>query len=509
MVILPAVFYALQRDLGLSLNDLATMILFQALSQAAAAPFWGVMADRGVMTRKKILIIGSVSQGAVTCIVAFANQLIPMIVLRALNGVLLASLRPVANGVLADVTSEARRGKVYGWIFFALNAGMVVGSLVATPLSTKQVFGMQGWRVAFLLIGGLSMLVGVLVGFLMVEPEREGAHLAEQGNASKGICSELRRLWGYCKMPTFLALVIQGCFGCVPWNAMSFRTLFFQVSGLSDFESSLLQALGQTAGAFGALFGGVLADFVTRRWLPLHGRPLIAQVSVLMGIPIAYLTFMVIPPPSGAFWYYLFLVCLLGFTASWCATGVNLPILSEIVPADNRSAIMAWQTALEGSCAAVLGNAMVGLLAQNVFGYDLASATQNPDSMANSENRAALGKALALTVSLPWILCLFFYTLLHWSYPRDLRRVKRLALDRAEKTFRADRTGQRLSSPSLAATASCVAQLQTACRGKGSTAAIHLTIQVERAHESCQILPGSHVLPPAESEGDNDGGKRA
>ena len=32
------------------------------------------------------------------------------------------------------------------------------------------------------------------------------------------------------------------------------------------------------------------------RWSRYHGRPLVAQFSVLSGIPVAYLTFMVIPP---------------------------------------------------------------------------------------------------------------------------------------------------------------------------------------------------------------------
>jgi len=427
MVLLPSVFCALQRDLGLSLNDLATMTLFQALCQAGAAPFWGVLADRGILTRKRVLILGAVVQGLVTGILAAVDTLIPMILLRSLNGAMLASLRPVGNGVLADVTSESRRGRVYGWIFFALNIGQTVGSLVGTPLSTRDVGGLQGWRVAFLGVGIFSIAVGVMVALLMTEPEREGAKL---GGQQKSILYELQRLWGYCKMPTFLALVLQGCFGCVPWNAMGYRTLFFQVGGLGDFQASLIQALGQLSGAIGALFGGVLADVVTKNCLPLHGRPLVAQISVFMGIPIAFLTFMVLPPASTAFWYYLFLACLLGLTASWCATGVNLPILSEIVPADNRSAVMAWQTALEGSCAAVLGNALVGVLAQNVFGYDLGAATE---AMGNPENQKALGKALTLTVALPWLICLVFYTGLHWSYPRDLRRVQKLAQDEATK----------------------------------------------------------------------------
>lgn len=424
MVLLPAVFYALQTDLHLSLNNLATLSLVQALFQAVAAPLWGVLADRGTFKRKTILITGSVLQGALTILLAGVDTFGPMIALRALCGVMLASLRPVGNGVLADVTSEARRGKVYGWIFFALNAGMVVGSLVGTNLSTKSVYGIQGWRVAFVIMGGLAVLVGILLCICMTEPEREGAKLASQ---YKGVLSELRRLWSYCKMPTFLALVIQGCFGCIPWNAISYRTLFFQVGGLSDFQASFLQAFGQGTAAVGSLLGGILADCVTNRCLRLHGRPLVAQISVLLGIPFAALTFLVIPSPSWAFWYYLLMGCALGSTASWCATGVNLPILSEIVQADNRSAIMAWQTALEGSFAAVLGNAMVGILAQNFFGYDVSKAREDASIMQNSASRDALGKALTLTIVVPWLICLTVYTLLHFTYPMDLRRVQAAA----------------------------------------------------------------------------------
>ena len=52
-----------------------------------------------------------------------------MTLLRALNGALLASLRPVASGIIADVTSEQRRGKVYGVVQFCTNIGLMAGKL--------------------------------------------------------------------------------------------------------------------------------------------------------------------------------------------------------------------------------------------------------------------------------------------------------------------------------------------------------------------------------------------
>merc|ERR1711920_679266 len=117
------------------------------------------------------------------------------------------------------------------------------------------------------------------------------------------------------------------------------------------------------------------------------------------------------PPQESALAYYLTLMVVLGLTATWCGVGVNLPILSQIVRDDRRATIMAWQGSLESSCSAIFGNAMVGFLAQNVFHYD-------PDSAA------ALGKALMLVSFFPWMLCFFCYSLLHWSYPRDLKRLQ-------------------------------------------------------------------------------------
>lgn len=72
-----------------------------------------------------------------------------------------------------------------------------------------------------------------------------------------------------------------------------------------------------------------------------------------------------------SFLFYACLLVLMGLTATWCMVGVNWPILSEIVDPQSRSGIMAWESAMEGAISAVLGNAAVGFLAQNMFGFNL------------------------------------------------------------------------------------------------------------------------------------------
>merc|ERR1719291_1618768 len=142
------------------------------------------------------------------------------------------------------------------------------------------------------------------------------------------------------------------------------------------------------------------------------------------------------PPDGGAFGYYLILMVVLELTATWCGVGVKYPILLQIVKPDRRATIMAWEGTLESSCSAIFGNAMVGFLAQNVFHYDLDNAKAAVGD-GSAESTAALGKALMLVSFFPWVLCFLCYTLLHWSYPRDLRwlqqREQRLAKSSAEK----------------------------------------------------------------------------
>merc|ERR1719491_273413 len=129
------------------------------------------------------------------------------------------------------------------------------------------------------------------------------------------------------------------------------------------------------------------------------------------------------PPEDSAFSYYLFLMISLGLFATWCGVGVNLPILSEIVKDDRRATIMAWEGALESSCSAVFGNAMVGVLAQNVFGYDLNNASKDASGHDPTKTQA-LGHALMLVSFVPWMLCFLSYSLLHCTYERDLKFVR-------------------------------------------------------------------------------------
>merc|ERR1719401_692081 len=102
--LLGASMKALQEDLNLQLMDISYMTMSQLVCTNLAAPFWGILADRGVLRRRTILLVGALGQGLVTILLAFVTDMLPLVFLRALNGALLAALRPISNGIVADMT---------------------------------------------------------------------------------------------------------------------------------------------------------------------------------------------------------------------------------------------------------------------------------------------------------------------------------------------------------------------------------------------------------------------
>lgn len=413
-VLLPSVALALQQDLQLSLTHFAQVSLAQSLCMWAFAPMWGILADRNIFTRKSILICGAGAQGIITMILAGVDSFVPMIALRAANGAMLASLLPTVNGIIADIAAEHELGKLFGWSQLSCIMGSCVGALSATPLSRCVVAGVQGWRFVFLVFGLFSIAVATVAAVLMTEPvSKRSPSKADKAGSKETWCMEARRIWNYFKLPTFAVLVVQGCIGGIGWVALNYQTLFFQVQGLGDIAAAILQAFGYIAFALGNLLGGMIGDHASKK-SPHHGRIFIAQISVVSGIPSAFMIFLAPPPQQFHILWYLTWVILLRMTASWACPGAIWPILSHLADPNARSSIMAWETALERSVNTMLGNMAVACMAQDIFGFRLNSANLHGDV-----DRLALGRTLALCVALPWLVCALLYSFLHWTLPRD------------------------------------------------------------------------------------------
>lgn len=71
-----------------------------------------------------------------------------------------------------------------------------------------------------------------------------------------------------------------------------FNTLYLQLLGFSDFHASLIASLFLAGTAVGSQIGGILGDWAAKR-SPNHGRILVAQFSVGIGVPMSAVVYKV------------------------------------------------------------------------------------------------------------------------------------------------------------------------------------------------------------------------
>ena len=403
--LVPACQFALQRDLGLQLGHFAVLFTVQMVLTNLAAPFWGILADRGTLKRKTILMLGAIGEGVAITIFAFVPNFWVMMFLRGMSGFFLASLRPVCNGLIADLTSDNKRGKIFGRVQSALLVGMFCSLLIAGNVANPYVGNIPGWRFLFAGGGVVAFIVALGLGGFLTEPP----HQLDESAKVKGcaaVRTELCTVLSFLRIPTFCVMIMQGVFGTIPWSVMGNNLLFFKFCGLADWQASILAAEGTVAGVFGNSIGGMIADALARRF-GYHGRPLSAQITVAIGIPMVFLQFYGIPPGEGTFGVYFALIAAFGLLGSWAQSGTNFPILSDIVPASDRSKVMAWECAMENSLANAIGPSMVSSLAF-AFGYKFGAEELSGQSLSSARALGQAGLPPLLTQPWPfWDFCMF------------------------------------------------------------------------------------------------------
>merc|ERR1712151_1393524 len=296
--------------------------------------------------------------------------------------------------------------------------------------------GFIGWQYSFIVTGVVVMAFAPVIYLVMNPPPVPVKHVGKAGENI--VVSELKALAKLlCNTPTFLILVVQGCFGGLPWSALQFRGFFFETAGLTKEEVTLIMTTIGFVGIFGGGFSGWLSDRLTMIW-PMHGRIFNAEFSVYGGIPFAFFTFSSwVIPSEGKFVYFFTLQVLMHLICGGVGGGTNAPILSQLAEPEERALVIAWQASLEGSIAA-FGPVIFTILNEE-FGYDPACNNEctAPDTCPDdpTANYSAAGAALVFTSSVPWLVCGMLYTSLHYFYPRDMERIferRRLENEQAE-----------------------------------------------------------------------------
>ncbi|PHT82007.1 hypothetical protein T459_15022 [Capsicum annuum] len=423
--LLPGVYKEVGKDLHTDPTGLGSLTLFRSFVQCLCYPLAAYLSAR--YNRAHVIALGAFLWSAATFLVGVSSTFTEIAISRGLNGIGLAIATPAIQSLVADSTNESNRGTAFGWLALTSTFGSILGGLLAVLLAETSFMGISGWRLAFHLVGLVSVLVGFLVRLFANDPRYLGSN-ADNEKVQQPFKEEVRELLkeaqAVIKVPSFQIIIAQGASGTFPWSALSFATMWLELIGFSHKTTALLWTLFRVAESLGALFGGFMGDVLAKR-LPNSGRIILAQISTGSAIPLAGILLLLLPnDPKTAMQHGLVLV-IMGSAMSWCGSSTNNPIFAEIVPEKARTSIYALDRSFE-TILSSFAPPLVGILAQQVFGYKPIpkGSTGSQEIETDRQNAASLAKALYTAISIPMVICCSTYSFLYCTYPRDRDHVR-------------------------------------------------------------------------------------
>lgn len=418
--VFPSVMKAMETSMGFDLKEFGMINVVRACSTAFAGPVWARMADTG---DRRVLMAGACfSWGLISCCCAFAFSKASFIGLMVLNGVLLSSMGPIAQSVVPDVAPPGQVGRAFGLMKATGHIGCIVATFVTT-ISQMEIYGMAGWRVAFLFIGAISIVFSFAIFYCFIEP-RSAAKIQKNSEISS-----MQTYAGIVRNKTWLLVCFQGIFGKIPHSALHFLTMWLQYIGFTDFAASWIATCQICGLILGAMVSGYVGDWAATR-SPDHGRIWCAVIADSLRAPVVIGIFVLAPNFGTHFLPFAVMVFLIGFLMPWPEHTCGKVIFTEIVPDNARASIVAAKTIVE-RCTGSIGGIMVGHVAQSWYAYDTKAAKGHKVAEMSFEERTnnanALGSAMLATTVPPWLLCTLLYGLVHFTYKHDRDRARALS----------------------------------------------------------------------------------
>lgn len=142
-------------------------VIFAAfpLSRILTTPIFGRLSDR--KGRKLFISIGLLAYGVISFGFIWVNTVFQLVLLRFLHGMAGALILPIAQAYVGDISPPGEEGKWMGYANAAFLSGFGVGPLMGGVLTDYM-----GIDVAFLAMGGLSLLAFAITVFFLPETSR-------------------------------------------------------------------------------------------------------------------------------------------------------------------------------------------------------------------------------------------------------------------------------------------------------------------------------------------------
>ena len=287
---------------GLSTAGLSAIVSIGGVMSLLVALPVAVLADR--RRRTTIAGITGLVWAVFAALTGAVTSTVQLVLARLGAGVGKASVEPVHSSLLADYYPVEARGRVFGAHQMANPVAIVAGPLIVGAI-VYVVPGDAGWRLAFVLPAGLSVMAA-LAAFRLREPTRGGFERGATADAAEdddtpevpaiGLATGMRRL---LQIRTLRAMYFGlGILGFALFGAATILSLYLEEHyGIDEGGRAIIFSVIGVGGLVGIPIGGTIGDRLFRHdpaWplfligaaLPVYG----VLQAVAVYLPSVWLT---------------------------------------------------------------------------------------------------------------------------------------------------------------------------------------------------------------------------
>jgi len=252
---------AVKMDLGMNDTQLGAVRSAVFLAALVGQIFWGPLSDRWV--RKNVIVIGTLIWSGLTWLTAWVNGFPQLLAARASMSFAEGCFNPSAYALITDTAPKERHGLVLGLMSLTYPVGTAAALVVASIVGTRN------WRQPFIFYGLIGLALGLLVLWIVREPQRgasEQAVVESEGvYAGRFSMGEFRRALKARSL--LLAFGLDTCQASVNWSfAFWAPTYLTRYHIAPNSEAAALALLPAIVGfVIGALLGGWAIDRLRKR----------------------------------------------------------------------------------------------------------------------------------------------------------------------------------------------------------------------------------------------------
>lgn len=381
-------FPVIAKALNLDIGALGTLSSISKWARMLFGTLWAVIGDR--YGRKNIMVWMTGVWGLWTAAAGFAQNYTQLLILYTIGVIGTVAAEPIQNGLMVDMFDEDERGKAYG----TLRTIGVAASLVLTPLIGQLANIQDGWRIGMYIMGGISLVSGILLLIFLKEPPRR--IVAGDPDAGKFKISDIKQI---IKIPSFWLMAIMLLFVTSMVFFAFMVTYFVNVRGWETSAAAILYTVFMAGFAVGGFTGGAIGDWFQKRFGD-KGRVMFMQLYLASWAALTFLYTQVDWGKGIAVYIIAFVVGLVG---SWGFSGSVLPMVGQIVEPQYAATTFALLFSfIQGAITAIYLLLIKPLVAA----------------------LGSLDRVFIFMVSVPYAINAVFWTLFYFTYPKDVARRK-------------------------------------------------------------------------------------